>query len=245
MDFSALIDAIVRQTTVLIAHLATAAGVRAPLAHVANQVFLELVRELEAQGLGRKVVADMFGIALRSYQLKVQRLSESATDRQRTLWNATLDFIQTSGPVSRTRVMQRFAHDDEGQVRAVLHDLVESGLVYRTGGGLGTAYRAASPDDLGRPSARIARPWRRPMCGWSSTGAVPSGARSWPGRRACRRRCSTASSSGWWPRGGCAGRRSRARTPGPVRPASCPRAPPWAGKPPCSTTSRRWWPRCA
>ncbi|MCB9544764.1 MAG: hypothetical protein H6706_02580 [Myxococcales bacterium] len=149
MDFSALIDAIVRQTTVLIAHLATAAGVRAPLAHVANQVFLELVRELEAQGLGRKVVADMFGIALRSYQLKVQRLSESATDRQRTLWNAALDFIQASGPVSRTRVLQRFAHDDEGQVRAVLHDLVESGLVYRTGGGVGTAYRAASPEDLG------------------------------------------------------------------------------------------------
>lgn len=149
MDFSALIDAIVRQTTVLIAQLATAAGVRAPLAHVANQVFLELVRELEAQGLGRKVVADMFGIALRSYQLKVQRLSESASEKQKTLWNAVLDFIQSGGAVSRTRILQRFSRDDEGQLKAVLHDLVESGLVYRTGGGAGTAYRAASTEELG------------------------------------------------------------------------------------------------
>jgi hypothetical protein len=33
-----LIDAIVRQTTVLIAQLATAGGFRAPLAHIAEQV---------------------------------------------------------------------------------------------------------------------------------------------------------------------------------------------------------------
>ncbi len=39
MNVNALIDAIVHQTTVLVAHLATASGVRAPLAHVANQVF--------------------------------------------------------------------------------------------------------------------------------------------------------------------------------------------------------------
>ena len=149
MQFTALIDAVVRQTTVLIAHLATAAGVRAPLAHVANQVFLELVTELERQGLGRKVVADMFGIALRSYQLKVRRLSESRTESQQTLWTTVLDFLQSQTAVSRARVMQRFSRDDEAQVRAVLHDLVESGLVYRTGRANGTAYRAASTEELG------------------------------------------------------------------------------------------------
>jgi len=37
MDTKLLVDAIVRQTTVLIAHLCTAAGVRAPLAHVADR----------------------------------------------------------------------------------------------------------------------------------------------------------------------------------------------------------------
>ncbi len=61
---------IVRQTTVLLAQISTAAGVRAPLAHVADQVFFELGRELEAQGVRRNVVADMFGLALRSYQMK-------------------------------------------------------------------------------------------------------------------------------------------------------------------------------
>ena len=46
MNVKILIDSIVRQTTVLIAQLATSGGVRAPLAHVANQVFLDLSREL-------------------------------------------------------------------------------------------------------------------------------------------------------------------------------------------------------
>jgi hypothetical protein len=73
-----LIDAIVRQTMVLIAQLATAGGGRAQLSHTANQVFLDLVAALKEQGLGNKVIADMFGMALRTYQTKVQRLSEAA-----------------------------------------------------------------------------------------------------------------------------------------------------------------------
>jgi hypothetical protein len=51
MGSTYLIDAVVRQTTVLIAALATAAGHRAPLAGVANQVFADLVKELKQQGL--------------------------------------------------------------------------------------------------------------------------------------------------------------------------------------------------
>src|SRR6185503_8131280 len=62
-----LIDAIVRQTMVLIAQLSTADGVRSPLAHVADEVFVGLVHELERQNVGKKVIADMFGLALRSY----------------------------------------------------------------------------------------------------------------------------------------------------------------------------------
>ena len=52
MNVKILIDAIVRQTTLLIAQLSTAAGIRAPLAHIADHVFLDLARELEQQGLG-------------------------------------------------------------------------------------------------------------------------------------------------------------------------------------------------
>jgi hypothetical protein len=79
MNVTYLIDSIVQQTTVLIAQVATTAGVRAPLAHVANRVFLDLVTEIERQGVARKVVADMFGLALRSYQQKVDATSVDGT----------------------------------------------------------------------------------------------------------------------------------------------------------------------
>ena len=80
MNVRLLVDGIVRQTTILIAQLSTTAGVRAPLAHVADQVFLDLAREIEGQGVSRKVVADMFGLAIRSYQKKVRRLTAGSTD---------------------------------------------------------------------------------------------------------------------------------------------------------------------
>src|SRR5512134_544108 len=93
MTVQLLIDAIVRQTTVLIAQLATSGGLRAPLAHVANQVFLDLAGELERQGVSRKVSADMFGLALRGYQRRLQRLAESSTDRGSSLWEGVLHYV--------------------------------------------------------------------------------------------------------------------------------------------------------
>jgi hypothetical protein len=150
MDAKLLIDAIVRQTTVLIAQLSTAAGIRAPLAHVADQVFLDLASEIEAQGVGRKVVADMFGLALRSYQKKIQRLTESATVRERTLWEAVLDFLSREGSATRARILERFRHDSENDVAAVLLDLVNQGLAYSTGKGKNAVYGASSEVDRGR-----------------------------------------------------------------------------------------------
>jgi hypothetical protein len=147
MDVKLLIDAIVRQTTVLIAQLSTAAGVRAPLAHVADQVFLELASEIEAQGVGRKVAADMFGLALRSYQKKMQRLSESATQRDKTLWEAVLDFLAEQGSATRERIESRFRYDSERDVAAVLGDLVGQGLVYSTGRGPSALYGLSSEAD--------------------------------------------------------------------------------------------------
>ncbi len=147
MNVNALIDAVVRQTTILVAQLATSAGARAPLAHVANQVFRELVLELRAQGVGGKVIADMFGMALRTYQARMQRLSESHTERGRTLWEAVLGHIHEKGTVNRADVLHRFRRDDDATVRGVLNDLVETGLVYRSGRGDRTRYRAAEPED--------------------------------------------------------------------------------------------------
>jgi DNA-binding Lrp family transcriptional regulator len=150
MNAQVLIDSIVRQVTVLIAQLATSGGIRAPLSHVANQVFLDLSRELEEQGVSRKVSADMFGMALRAYIRKVRRLSEAETDKGRTLWQALLDFVRAEGLVTRARVLERFAADGELQVTAMLHDLTESGLVFGAGSGKNAVYRLASDDELDR-----------------------------------------------------------------------------------------------
>lgn len=143
MDVAMLIDAVVRQTTVMIAQLATTGGNRAHLAHTANQVFLDLVGALREQGLGSKVIADMFGMALRTYHQRVQRLSESRTDRGRTLWEAVFDYLQQNGPVTRAEVLRRFARDDEMVLRSLLKDLVGSGVVYRTGRGDLVRYHVA------------------------------------------------------------------------------------------------------
>jgi hypothetical protein len=150
MTVELLIHAIVRQTTILIAQLATSGGTRAPLAHVAHQVFLDLVRELERQGVSRKVSADMFGLGLRTYQRKIQRFAESSTDRGRSLWVAVLDFVQRTGVVTRSEILLHFAGDDDAQVRAVLHDLCESGLVTVAGTGSAISYRVTPEEELAR-----------------------------------------------------------------------------------------------
>jgi hypothetical protein len=154
MNAQVLIDGVVRQTTILIAQLATSGGVRAPLAHLANQVFLELARELESQGISKPVTADMFGLALRSYRRRVQRLSESTTDRDRSLWEALLDYLGKEGVVTRTQVLKRFHRDEEELVKSVLHDVCESGLVFRIGAGKDVAYRAASSKELAQLGPR-------------------------------------------------------------------------------------------
>lgn len=133
---------------VLVAELATSGGLRAPLSHVAGQAFLELARELENQGVGKKVTADMFGMALRTYQRRTQRLSQSRTDRGRSLWEATLEFIEQNGVVRRDDILKRFRHDDEPSLRGVLRDLTDSGLVFSSGTGNNLSFRAATKDEV-------------------------------------------------------------------------------------------------
>lgn len=148
VNLALLIDSIVRQTTVLIAQLATATGGRSPLAHTANQVFTDLIRELKEQGLGNKVIADMFGLTLRTYHNRVRRLAESSTFKGRSLWEAVLSHIQDRGTVRRADILQRFCNDDERIVRAVLSDLVDGGIVFRSGRADHTTYRAAGADEI-------------------------------------------------------------------------------------------------
>ena len=144
MDTRRLIDAIVRQTTVLIAQISTAAGLRSPLARVADQVFLELSRELEAQGVTRKIAADMFGLALRSYQKKVQRLAGGVTYGDRTLWGAVVEQLRSQRGCTRGALLKHFAKEDEADLAAVLKDLVDTGFVSCTGRGAARFYELTS-----------------------------------------------------------------------------------------------------
>ncbi len=152
-----VIDTIVQQTTILVAQLATAKGIRAPLSHVADQVFLELANSIEEQGVPRKVAADMFGMALRSYQLKVQRLEESASERDRSLWEAVYDFIADNDVVQRAEVLTEFCYDDGASVRSILNDLVETGLVFQSGSRRSRSYRAASAEEMATMAAATDR----------------------------------------------------------------------------------------
>lgn len=147
MTVELLIHGIVRQTTILIAQLATSQGLRAPLAQIANQVFVDLARELERQGVSRSVSANMFGLGLRTYRRKIQRLRESSTERGRSLWEIVLEYITQNGLVNRQQILFRFSGDDETQVKAVLHDLCESQLVFSSGTGSSMAYRAATAEE--------------------------------------------------------------------------------------------------
>lgn len=149
MNVTVLIDSLVRQVTVLIAQLATAGGIRAPVAHLANQVFVQLAHELESQGVSRKVSADMFGMALRAYVRKVRRLSEAQSDPGLTLWRAVLEFIRSEKLAPRRRVLERFGRDDELSLSAVLFDLTRNGLVFASGVGDDAVYRVASDEELG------------------------------------------------------------------------------------------------
>jgi hypothetical protein len=141
-----LIDSIMRQTTVLIAQLSAAAGIRAPLAHLADEVFLSLSKELEEQGVPKKIVADMFGLALRTYQRRVQRLESSATDSGVTLWQVVNDYLQESGQLTRQQIFERFRHDDPEALGAVLSDLVQSGFASRTGRATSAVFVATPPE---------------------------------------------------------------------------------------------------
>jgi hypothetical protein len=183
MDVKLLIDGIVRQTTVLIAQLSTSAGIRAPLAHIADQVFVELATEIESHGVTRKVAADMFGLALRSYQKKVQRLTESATVRDRTLWEAVLDYLTGKGSVTRAQLFEHFLRDSTDDLGAVLNDLIGQGVVYATGRGSSMVYGLSSLDDRrqvvteARHESAQALVWlslyRQPMSRRDLSGSLP------------------------------------------------------------------------
>ena len=78
----------------------------------------------------------------------MRRYSESVTDRGVSLWEAVLRFVRDHGFVTRADVLRRFHADDEATVRAVLKDLVDTGLLFRAGPADRTTFRAAKPEEV-------------------------------------------------------------------------------------------------
>jgi hypothetical protein len=121
---------------------------KATLAHIANQVFVELARELENQGLNRKVAADAFGVSLRTDRRKMQRFKERSTDSGRSLWEAVISYLEQEPIVTRRQILDRFHRDDEVSVRGILCDLVESGFVFCSGMEKDAVFRIATKEEL-------------------------------------------------------------------------------------------------
>ncbi len=90
--------------------------------------------------------------------------------RDRTLWQAVLDYLKVDGSASRRAVLEEFSRDDPVNVGSVINDLVASGLVSRTGTGDATIYALTRESDLGRRPPRGApRIARAPLLGRRST----------------------------------------------------------------------------
>lgn len=164
MNVHLLIDEIVRQTTVLIAQLSTAAGSRAPLSHLADQVFVEVARELDAQGVGRKVAADMFGMALRSYQTKLRRLNDNDKAGP-SLWQRIYADL-SAGSATRGELERRHKSHSPKQVAATLRDMVQSGLAYRAGRERDALFGLTSDADRQRLSASENLRLQRDLCAY-------------------------------------------------------------------------------
>jgi hypothetical protein len=67
-------------------------------------------------------------------------------------------FLGEREVATRAEVMERFARDEDASVRSILNDLVESGLVYRTGRGQGALFRIPTRRDLGLVSDEAVDP---------------------------------------------------------------------------------------
>jgi hypothetical protein len=148
MSLELLVDALTREAATLIASAATHGGARTSLAHLSDRLFHGLAVELQALNVRRRVSADMLGMAPRAFLRKVRRVSQSATDRGRCLWEAVFEHISAEQSVAHTKVLERFHRDDQDVLRGVLGDLRDAGLVLVEGRGVHMTYRAATRPEL-------------------------------------------------------------------------------------------------
>jgi len=115
---------------------------------MADRAFMDLAQGLQESGLSGKVIADMFGLTLRAYQIKLRRVRESGTMRNRSLWEAVYNYIAKQKTVPRAELLKRFSRDDSASVASVLQDLLRSGTIEDVGQGKDKMYRVLSQAEL-------------------------------------------------------------------------------------------------
>lgn len=143
MDRALLIDALVRRFADLIADLSLGEPTPVSLAHVPDLLFQSLDARIRgAHDKPQRVAADLFGLPLRTYQHRLNVTAQSATVRGMTVWEAVYRYIREEGPVGRGALELRFRREDQAQLRSILKNMVQSGLVFSAGRGGSTLYQA-------------------------------------------------------------------------------------------------------
>lgn len=140
------IETLVEHALVLVARAATQRGARPSLAHVGELAFATLNRELQRQGVTTKVIADMLGMAPRTYHRRVEE-SRSLPPPRRTVSEQVLELVQREPAISAHQVKQALAHESPELICSVLRDLVHSRLIARSGWGDSASYRALGASD--------------------------------------------------------------------------------------------------
>ena len=93
-------------------------------------------------------MADMFGAPLRTFQRRAAAAEEDWRLDNRSLWQRIYTEIRKRPVVLRNELLATFYRADESVVRGILLELSDSGLVFRSGSGDRTAFRAASDEEL-------------------------------------------------------------------------------------------------
>jgi hypothetical protein len=140
--------------------LATTGGARTSLARVTEQVFLELAGELEQRGLTKQVIADMFGMAPRTYHRRVRQARVDQAERC-TVRDAVLELVRARGQVTAREVQQQFLRHPVELVAGALHDLVHCGLARRAGWGDKAVYRVVGSAPAALAALRSREPVRQ------------------------------------------------------------------------------------
>ena len=145
-----LINEVVRRAAKLVVALASDGDTRTPLVGITDVFFRALSDELNDRDVSRKVAADMFGLSLRAYQLRLRKPLR-ATESE-TLWNQVRSFVQQAGTISRADVLVEFARRDHDIVASILRDMVNLGAATLADGSYAIV---ASPPHLSRGMLRL------------------------------------------------------------------------------------------